>query len=926
MTPQRWSRIKEIFDAASERPESHRVAFLDAACEGDAELRAQVVTLLAERDKDSPAGLLLGSSSSSLTGSTLTVITAGSQLGRYRIEGALGSGGMGEVFRGQDTLLHRTVAIKVLSRDKFADEQRRRRFLQEARAASALNHPNIVTLYDIASEADTDYLVMEYIPGRSLDTVIPPAGLPVGEALDYAAQVADALAAAHSANIVHRDIKPANLIVTPGGAVKVLDFGLAKINASAPVPGSEELTGEISLTGAGKVMGTVPYMSPEQAAGQEAGPGSDIFSLGVVMYEMVAGRRPFLGDNNREVMRQILQDEPPSLRKLRPEIPQKYSAIVEKALRKNSTTRCSDAAEMKKDILALAEEVAPHRRASRRVWTAALLLSTLILAAVLIPVARNRWFPAVPKEKKVVVLPFQNVGGESANQALCDGLLETLTTKLTQLEQFQGSLWVVSASEVRGQSVRSARDAQKAFGVNIAISGSLQRMGGQLRLTANLIDATTQRQLRSLDERIDDVATLQDRVIADIASMLQLELRPAALQALASGKTAVPGAYDYYLQGYGYLRRLGPVTNADNAISLFQEALALDSSYALAYSGLAEAYWRKYFVTKDTQWLQPAKDSCARALQLDERLAPVHVACGQILRGTGRTDDAIREYREAIDLDPGNPDAWRGLAQSYESGGKLAEAESAFRKAVELHPSYWAASGYLASFYKRHGRYADAEPLLERVIALTPDNPAGYSDLGGLELFLTNYGKAAEILQKGAALRPSAAIYANLGNAFFLDGRSDAAVECFQKAASLEPGNYIHAGNLADAYRWTPALAARAPDEYRTAVGLAEKAVAVNPKDAAALGSLALYHAKLGQSEAAASEIAKAEALAPSNTDIIYQSVVVFELGENRTAALETLDRLLGANYPADWIRRDPELGKLRLDARCPPAVQEGRR
>jgi Tol biopolymer transport system component len=358
MTSDRWRQIEELYQAA--RDPAKRAAVLAGAAP---ELRREVEALL--QHDEAPA--------------TRTLIGAGAQLGPYKLEAQLGAGGMGEVFRATDTRLHRTVAIKILPHDKVADPERKRRFLQEARAASALNHPNIVTLHDIASDSGIDYLVMEFVPGASLDKLITPKGLPLAEASNYAQQIASALAAAHAAGIVHRDVKPANVMVTSESQVKVLDFGLAKLTERVPGPEGETQTQESSLTEAGTVMGTVGYMSPEQASARPLDHRTDIFSLGVVLYEMIGGKRPFRGKSQVETLHAIIHDPAPALAA----VPPRLAEIIDKALEKDPKERYQSAGDLAVDLrrLGRAAPAAPIASPSRvRPWMQA-AAATLVLAA-----------------------------------------------------------------------------------------------------------------------------------------------------------------------------------------------------------------------------------------------------------------------------------------------------------------------------------------------------------------------------------------------------------------------------------------------------------------------------------------------------------------------------------------------------------------
>jgi eukaryotic-like serine/threonine-protein kinase len=380
MNPERWQQIEALYRAARERKPEERNAFLEGAAGDDADLRRQVEALLRQDSvgptQDPGAQTVATQTLAIQTQSTQTIVGAGSQLGPYKIEAPIGAGGMGEVFRATDTRLHRTVAIKILPSDKVADPDRKKRFLQEARAASALNHPNIVTMHDIASDAGMDYLVMEFVPGRPLDKVITHKGLPLAEAVGYTMQISSALAAAHAAGIVHRDMKPANVIVTAEGQVKILDFGLAKLTERAPLPEGETLTQEAALTEAGTVMGTVAYMSPEQASAKPLDHRTDIFSLGVMLYEMLAGKRPFRGKSQVETMHAIINEPAPPLTQ-----PPELQEITDKALAKDPKDRYQHAGDFGLDLrrfqqrpLAARLASAGNKPAQRLAWIAAAVL------------------------------------------------------------------------------------------------------------------------------------------------------------------------------------------------------------------------------------------------------------------------------------------------------------------------------------------------------------------------------------------------------------------------------------------------------------------------------------------------------------------------------------------------------------------------
>ena len=900
LTPERWARVKELFVACQQLPAGERRQFLDANDQGDSALRRRVERWL---DAEKSSGVL-----DQLAEDLHR--PAPQRISHYEILERIGAGGMAEVFLAFDQDLQRQVALKLLPHSVWGSPERRARFTQEARAASALNHPNIVTIYAIGTDQEHDFIAMEYVPGRTVSELIREKSLTVEATLRIFAQVADALSAAHAAGIAHRDIKPANIIVKDDGSVKVLDFGLAKAFHAAE---RDDSGASSTVTSEGMIVGTIAYMSPEQAEGGAVDHRSDIFSFGASLYEALAGKRPFQRETELATLSAVLKTEPPPLRGQVQNIPPELDALVMRCLRRDPARRFHDARELNHELRHILRGLQSGALTRRRWLRYGAVAAVAVLASVL--AVKTISFHPIPPEKKVAVLPFQNIGGDPANQAFCEGLMEFLTSKLSQLQQFQGSLWIVPASEVRGQSVRSAQDAHRAFRVNLALTGSIQRVGSHARVIVNLIDARTLRLLRSFDAQIAD-ADLQDQVITRTASMLDLELLPAARQVLAAGGTSTPAAYDLYLEGYGYLRRYGPIENAERAAQLFQQALTRDRNYALAHAGLGESYWRKYELTRDPKWVEEARQYCRKAEKLDPSISGVHLASGRIEAGLGRYSEAIKEYTRALDLDPASVDARNGLALAYEKAGRLPEAEDAFRKAIAGQPEYWVTHSNLGAFYFRRSRYREAEPLFRKVIDLSPDNYVGYRNLGGLYEQMGRLDEGVAMMEKAAALRPTASNYSNIGTIRFFQGRYPDSVTFFQKAVALDSNDYLMWGNLADACRWTPTLAAKAPEYYRRAILLGQGRLKVNPRDAATLASVAVYRAKLREGPNALDLIHRALRSAPDNLPIRFQSVIVYELAGKRDLALRNLKSCIDAGYSWPEVLHEPELQDLRKDSR----------
>ncbi|MBI4873706.1 MAG: tetratricopeptide repeat protein [Acidobacteria bacterium] len=844
----------------------------------------------------------------------------GQRLSHYEVQEKLGEGGMGVVFRALDVDLQRSVALKVLPAARMADPTRRGRFLREARAASALNHPNIVTIHEISSIDGADFIAMEYVSGVTLAQRIGEHGMAPGEALRCAVQIAEALVAAHAAGLVHRDLKPANVMVTPAGTVKLVDFGLAKL--AAPEEGAAETRSDV-FTAAGELAGTVAYMSPEQAQGQPVDARSDIFSFGIVLFEMLSGQHPFPGKNPLERMFAIANRPPLALSHLRPELPEALGRIVERALEKDLGRRYQGMDAVLADLrTCLAEPVRPPaRKWSRRT----VVVSLAALAAIALLAGVSRWFNSVPAEKKIAVLPFRNIGDQAGNRAFCDGVMETVTSSLTQMEQFQGSLWVVPASEVRRENPASAQDAARMLGANLVITGSVQRDGDQVRLTTNLVDARTRRQLRSREvaRRLTELAELQDWVVRATADMLDVEVHPQARQVMQRGATSAPAAYDLYLQAQGHMYRRDRA-GLERATALFQEAVAQDPGYVLAYAGLGEAYWRLYRVTRDTRWVEPARANCRRALALSNRVASVYRTLGMIDAGAGNHEEAVRDLERALELEPANAATCQELGAAYEASGRLPDAEATFRKAAGLHPSDWLSLNSLGLFCYRQGRYAEAVPQFRRALELAPDNNSAHTNLGATHWMAGQYEEAARSFERSLALRPSASAYTNLGTVYFFQGRCREAAPLMEKATALQPQNEELWANLADTYSCLGSRS-KAEEAYRRAIGLARERLAVNPGDAESLSALALYWARLGDPAKALPEIEKAQRRAPANRKVLWRAALVHELCGQRDPALKALAAALKRGQPLGEVRQEPALAGLRTDPRYGPLVTERR-
>jgi serine/threonine-protein kinase len=568
----------------------------------------------------------------------------------------------------------------------------------------------------------------------------------------------------------------------------------------------------------------------------------------------------------------------------------------------------------------------PNRPKRLTVW--------LGICAVFLAVAGAAWWrmgggaggdakSALPETKHVAVLPFETVGGDAATLALSDGLVETLTSKLTQLEQFQGTLMVVPSSEIRNEKISSVEQARRMFNLNLVITGSVQRWGERIQLTANLVDAVQVRQLgaTTLDVDVDDMASLREGFVGRVAGLLELEMTPAARKSLVVAETNRPTAYRAYLEGRGYLQRFDVAGNTDLAVARFQEAIAQDPAYALAYAGLGEAYWKKAEVTYDPHWSALAIENAEHAVKLDENIPMTRVKLGSIYGSNGRHDDAIAEFQKALVLNPSSAEAYRGLGQVYAAAGRNDEAESAYKKSVELRPTDWYGYFLLARFYAGRGRFSEAETVYRQAIEISPDNDANYRNLAAVYGRIGREAEAVKLLETALRIQPSALTYSYLGVEHYYTGEFQNAAKNFEMAVDLNSNDYLLWGNLADAYKWIPGEQRKAEQAFRRAIELGEQKLAITPDDELLRSLLAEYWVKLGEAEKGLEIVRELGDYAKRSIHCRFHVATVFELTNQREKAVPEMIQLLDAGYTVRRIGEDPYLAGLWRDPRIRDAA-----
>jgi serine/threonine protein kinase/tetratricopeptide (TPR) repeat protein len=843
----------------------------------------------------------------------------GQTLGHYRIEQQIGSGGMGVVYRARDQRLCRDVALKLLPLGSLNDIAALERLHQEALALSRLNHPNIAHIYDFDTHDEITFLIMEYVRGDTLAKKLKDGSLLEEAALSLGIQIASALEDAAEAGIVHRDIKPSNIMLTLKGDVKVLDFGLAKLFR----PNENGLTQ--SRTDIPERAGTLPYMAPEQLKGEPADFRSDIYSVGSVLYEAVTGRRAFISANSASLITEILNKEPESPREINSNVSIGFEHIVLRCLAKEPARRYQRASELRvalesikagRSILPASDAIAKSSA-----WKAYSIVA-LVIAMIGLGIAVWRAPKRPPtldasRPNELAVLPLNGMGNDSEATAFGNGLVETLTSRLTQLSK-NHPLQVVPASEIRAKGVNNLQDASQQFGATLGLELNVQRSGEMVRVNYAIVDAKAHKQLRgdTITAPASDPFALEDKVADSVVNALQIELLPEERKSLTERGTTQAGAFDYYLQGRGYLQDFHKPENIENAIAEFNYAVEHDPNYARAYAGLGEAFWRKYQFSKNADWVDRARSACERAVALRNEEAAGHNCLGLVYRGTGNYEKAVEQYKLATELQPTDDSAYKGLALAYGGLGKTEEAEETFQRAISLRPNYWSNYNSLGELYLKKGLYADAEAMFSQVTALAPDSFVGYGNIGNTYLAEGQYGKAVPMLERSVAIRPTAENTSNLGTAYFQLRRYSDSARTYEVAVKLGGDNYEVWGNLGDAYYWSPGERAKALNAYTNAIKLAKDATQVNPRDASLIGYVATYYAMLGERGLAMTYAQRALRAAPGNPETLFSAAVVYNQFGDTDECLVYLEEAVAGGFSVATLRDTPNFDNLQADQR----------
>jgi tetratricopeptide (TPR) repeat protein/tRNA A-37 threonylcarbamoyl transferase component Bud32 len=831
---------------------------------------------------------------------------------RYTIIEEIGTGGMGVVYKALDRQLEKTVALKLM-RPRAMDPANVARFRRELALAQNVSHSNVCRVHDLGDVEGVLYISMEHVEGQRLDHVIISMGrLSARQTVALGRQLCAGLRAIHEQGIIHRDLKPSNVMVNRSGHVFIMDFGLAVR------PGSDK------VTSTGAVLGTFAYLSPEQARGLEVGPRSDVYAVGLILYEMLTGVTPPGDDAPLPLALRDAKERCPPPSELTAEVPADLDAVVMRCLERDPGKRYSSAAELEAALGAMQERIgsptgrigsrstarlpwlARGRERTRGLTVAAAAVAVLLTAAW----GARHWRPAATGRPRpiVAVMPFTNLSGEASFAPLGVGIADVLITHLAA----SPDLTVISSPRAGKDGAATAQSVAQELGATHVLSGTLQAASGRVRVALTLL-----RMRDSVvigvgegESALSDVFDLPAGLAEKVIGALDVGLGEAGRQRLARRPTNNAEAFSEYSRAKDLLQQRDVKGNTESAIALLESAVRRDAKFALAHAALGEAYLALFADTKDPQWVALANRSILEALRLDPAQVNVRLSLAMVLQRGGKLGEAGEELRKVLEEQPANDEAHRLLAMVLAEQGNVDGAVAEMQRAIAVRPEYWQHYLTLADLLYRAKRYEPAIAAAQTVIRLRPESDRGYRRLGAAYQSLGDTTKALEQYQHALRIAPSAMTYGNIGTVHYWRGDYAAAAEAYRRAVEITPTEFQAHMNLARAEEQLHS--GRAAESYRRALELTRGLLAVNPSDARVRSLAATCELKLGHVDAALKEMDEARRSAPQDPDVLYRACVIYAASGRTANALDALEQAFAAGYSVALAEHGDGLEPLR--------------
>jgi len=949
MSPERWQQIEPILDEALALPASERGLFLERACNGDASLRAEIESFLIEKSHTSdfleqpifalPSEIKqVGVTTQPNTHSIVTPSPLiGQQLSSYKIISLLGKGGMGEVYLARDTRLDREVAIKLLPPMLTRDPEREERFKREAKLQAKLNnHQNIAIVHALEQSENASFLVLEYVPGETLGDRLQHGALPAAEALPLFRQIAAALAAAHQQGIIHRDLKPANIKITPNEQIKVLDFGLAKLlHHEAPTAEAVDsllTTRTYWTTDRQVIIGTVPYMSPEQTYGKELDHRTDLWAFGCVWYEALTGQRPFTGADTFDLFNAI-RTQAPNWQALPADTPQPIRKLLQQCLQKEPAQRLSSANDALRVIAEVENSPGSLLIAKLKRWKNQVVYAAIVSLAMTLGLVYRQpiqayvatmmaWLTPIPKDKTLVILPFKELGNPAKEDKVGRGLAKALHDLLMSIADLR--VLPLAESVQANLTNASADHVMKTLGVNLLLQGEVQREGDAITIHYRVQNNQgTALFSGSAKGKSDDYAKLQNEIAATVANALKLNV--VSLPSATSFQDQ--SSETKYLEALTALQ--GDLTRETIApiIKSLHELQSKESTSARVLAALSQAYFHQANLANDFDAARTALQFAEQALQQDAQSIEVQLASGQALYFLGECQPAIARFRSVQEKQPGNLDAILGLARAHQDCGQLPEAENFYKSAVTHWPNYWGSHNELGAFYFDQARYEEALREWEWVMLQNPDGAGGYINVGNALFKLGQYAQSETYFHQ--ALNKLATNQETNENAYIGWGTAQFYLEKYQDAAAtFEAGLTLNDkspwlwANKGDALYRIPGQESEAFEAYKNAITLTKR----NQPDALGLARMAEIYAKRsrikGMDEQVKTEdqqnalnfIRQALKDAPTDVEVLLSSIFVYHLTGDNPRAIDSVALALKNGLHLSELQNEPELRALHYE------------